>query len=67
MLNTVWATVRDGRIELLEAVELQEGARMIVTILPDEEAEGWVELSESALAAVWDNAEDDIYAELLET
>jgi predicted DNA-binding antitoxin AbrB/MazE fold protein len=65
MLQTVWATVREGKIEPLEPVELPEGSRMIITIIPDEEPGDWLRIGEMALDTVWDNPEDDIYGELL--
>ncbi len=67
MLKTLWATVRQGNIELLEAAELPEGVRVLVTVFPDNEALFWGSASESALDAVWDNAEDDVYVQLLQT
>ncbi|WP_445174349.1 hypothetical protein [Microcoleus sp.] len=42
MLKTLWATVRQGKIELLESLELPEGAKVLVTLLPDEEGEFWL-------------------------
>jgi hypothetical protein len=67
MMNTVWAVVREGRIVPLEEIEAPEGTRVLVTLLSEEEATGfWVAASETSLGAVWDNAEDDVYAELLE-
>lgn len=33
--STMWAVVRKGKIELLEKNELPEGARVLVTVLPD--------------------------------
>jgi hypothetical protein len=66
MISTVWAVVREGKVVPLENIELPEGARALVTLLPDETEEFWLRASESALDAVWDNAEDDCYAELLE-
>jgi len=33
--STMWAVVRKGKIELLEKNELPEGARVLVTLLPD--------------------------------
>lgn len=66
MLKTLWATVRQGKIELLEPVELPEGTRVMVTLLPDNETEFWVQTSQVSLDAVWDNTEDDVYAQLLE-
>ena len=65
MLKTLWATIRQGKIELLESTELLEGARVLVTLLPDDEAGFWLEASQISLDAVWDNNEDDVYAQLL--
>jgi hypothetical protein len=66
MLKTLWATVRQGKIELLEAAELPEGVKVLVTLLPDEETEFWLQASQTSLNAIWDNAEDDVYAQLLQ-
>jgi hypothetical protein len=73
MLRTVWAVIRDGKIELLEPVPLSEGAKVLVTMLPDEdEQQYWLQVSQPrergqrALADIWENAEDDVYAELLQ-
>jgi hypothetical protein len=66
MLLTVRAIVREGKIELLEDADLPEGAKVLVTLLPDPEDEFWMRTSEVALQAIWDNAEDDVYAKLLE-
>jgi hypothetical protein len=66
MLKTVWATVRQGKIELLEPTELPEGTRVLVTLLLDDESEFWLETSQVSLDAIWDNTEDDVYAQLLE-
>ena len=66
MLKTLLATVRQGKIELSEQVELPEGTRILVTVLPDNEVEFWRDASQQSLDKVWDNSEDDIYAELLE-
>lgn len=66
MLKTLWATVRQGKIELLESAELPEGTTVLVTLIPDNEAEFWLQASQTSLDAVWNNVEDDVYAELLE-
>jgi hypothetical protein len=66
MVKTLWATVRQGKIELLEQAELPEGTRVLVTLLPDDETEFWLECSQTSLDAVWNNEEDEIYAELLQ-
>lgn len=60
MLATIWAIVKEGKIELLEQTSLPEGARLLVTIvLPEEETEFWLRASEVSLAEVWDNPQDD--------
>lgn len=66
MLRKIWATVRQGKIELVELVDLPEGTRVEVTLLADDETEFWIQSSQIALDAVWDNSEDDVYAQLLE-
>ncbi len=66
MLKTLLATVRQGKIELSEKLELPEGTKVLVTVLPNEEADFWQQTSQVALNRVWDNTEDDIYAQLLE-
>jgi hypothetical protein len=65
MLKTLWATVRQGKIELLESAELPEGTRVLVTLLPDDENEFWLQVSQTSSDTVWDNTEDDVYAQLL--
>ena len=65
MLKTLWVTVRQGKIELLESLELPEGAKVLVTLLPDEEAEFWLQASQTSLDTVWNNTEHDVYAKLL--
>jgi hypothetical protein len=40
---------------------------MLQTVLSaDDEARFWMTASETALAEVWDNPQDDVYAQLLE-
>ena len=63
MSNSIRAVVRGGRIELLEEVEIPEGTEVLVT--PLDEAEFWLKASEASADSVWDNAEDDVYADLL--
>jgi predicted RNA-binding protein (virulence factor B family) len=66
MLQTIHAVVEDEQIKLLEPVILQPGQKLLVTILNDSEERFWTAASQSALAAIWNNEEDDIYAELLQ-
>jgi len=68
MMQTVWAVILGGKIELSEPVELPEGSRVLVTllpentVLPENERQFWLKASERSLAAIWENAEDDAYA-----
>jgi hypothetical protein len=66
MLNTARAVIRDGKIELVDSIEIPEGTRVLVTVLSDDEADFWLRVSQKALDAVWNNPEDDVYAELLQ-
>ena len=65
MLKTFWATVRQGKIEPLESTDLSEGTKVLITLFPDDETDFWSQAAQVSLAAVWDNAEDDVYAQLL--
>jgi len=56
--------VREGHIQLLEAVNLPEGARLLVMF--QHEADFWLGASQASLDEVWVHPEDDVYAELLE-
>ena len=67
MLQTAWAFVREGKIELVDDIHLPEGAQVIVTLLTEEdESKFWLSASERSLAEIWENAEDDIYAKILQ-
>jgi hypothetical protein len=66
MLNTAWAVIRNGKIELLEPLDPPEGTKVLVTPLVErDESHFWSAASQSTLAEVWDNP-DDVYAQLLE-
>ena len=66
MPQTVRAVVRNGKIELLDSVVLPEGRNVMVTLLPEEEAaQFWQQAVRPSLDAIWDNPEDDVYADLL--
>ncbi len=64
MLNTVRAIVKEGKIELLEEIDIPEGTEVLVTPLIDE-TDFWLKVNRPALDSVWDNADDDVYAKLL--
>jgi hypothetical protein len=66
MPNTVWGVVHEGRIETPDKIQAPEGTRALVTLLLEDEADFWQAASSASLDEVWDNAEDDVYAELLE-
>jgi predicted DNA-binding antitoxin AbrB/MazE fold protein len=66
MLNTIEAIIKNGQIVPLENIELPEGSKALVTLLEMEENKFWLSASENSLAEIWDNEEDDVYAELLE-
>jgi hypothetical protein len=65
MLRTLWAVIRRGRIEPLERVDLPEGVKALVTLLPDGDTEFWLRVTRGSFDAIWDNTEDDVYAQLL--
>jgi hypothetical protein len=64
MSNPIKAIVKEGKIELLEPMDIPEGTEVLVTIPPDE-AGFWLGASQSSLASVWENEADDVYAQLL--
>jgi len=66
MFSTVWAVVRSGKIELVEPVELPEGSRVLVTLVSEAESDFWLQATQTSLDAVWNNPEDEVYAQLLE-
>lgn len=54
------------KIELLEKANIPEGTKVLVTVLPDDnESQFWLKTSQISLDAIWNNSEDDVYAELL--
>ena len=63
MIQTVEAIIEpDGKVQLLESVQLKEPRRALVTILEDEPAAKVSEtalLSEQALAEDWNRPEED--------
>jgi hypothetical protein len=65
MLSTIYAMVHDGKIEPAEPIDLPEGATVLVTLLPAEDETFWLATSQTSLDRVWNNPEDDVYAELL--
>ena len=68
MQNVARAVFHDGRVELVDPIQAPEGARLLVTIVTEEDEEKafWLAASMPAMRALWDNEEDDIYEQLLE-
>jgi len=64
MLNTIRAIIKEGKIELLEEIDIPEGTEVLVTPLIDEK-DFWLMASRHTIDAVWDNEDDNVYAELL--
>lgn len=64
-MTSYWGVIRNGKIEPQEPALLPEGAPVLVTVLKDEDLSFWQKLSEESLKSVWDNSEDNVYAELL--
>ncbi len=56
----------EGRIEPLDKLDLPDGTQVLVTVLPNGD-DFWLRASEPSLNAIWDNPEDEVYAELLQS
>ena len=68
MQNVARAIVHDGKIEMVDEIDLPEGTRLLVTVVSEEDEEKafWMAASLPAMQALWDNEEDDVYERLLE-
>ena len=64
MSNAMRTVFREGHIVLLDQVKIPEGTELRVTPVA-EDTDFWLQVSAVALKDVWDNSEDDVYAELL--
>jgi len=58
----------DGRQILLdEPYDLEPNTKLVVSVIDmKDESDFWQAASSASLDDIWDNAEDDVYAELLE-
>jgi hypothetical protein len=65
MLKTLWAEVKQGKIELLELADLPEGTRVLVTVLPSHETEQWLKKDNVSSGDIWDNIEDNAQIPIL--
>ncbi len=66
MSSVIWGVVHGGKIEVSGGVKLPEGCKVLITLPSEATNDFWEAASERSLAGVWDNAEDDAYAQLLE-
>ena len=72
MTTTVEAIYEDGVLKLPRRLPLPEKTHVRVTIdsgttsREDMERNAWLQLSEEALTATWENPEDDVFNELLQ-
>ena len=66
MTTTVEAIYERCKLVLPKPLSLPDKSRVRVTIESgDAERESWLKLSEESLMRTWDNADDDIFNELL--
>jgi len=65
MPSTIEAVVKNGHFVPVKDISLPDGTKAMVTILSDDDIEFWMSASEDSLDEIWNNKEDDIYAELL--
>jgi hypothetical protein len=69
--TTVEAIYVDGKLVLQRPLPLKDRAHVRVTIqaddtaMSDDERAAWLKLSEQSLMKAWDNADDDVFNELL--
>jgi hypothetical protein len=65
MLKTLWAEVKQGKIELLELADLPEGTKVLVTLLPSQEIDQWLQSQNHLRDEIWDNIEDNVEVPIL--
>jgi predicted DNA-binding antitoxin AbrB/MazE fold protein len=67
MTTTIDAIYENGKLILPRPLPLPEKTHVRLTIESgDTEREAWLKLSEESLTKTWDNADDDVFNELLE-
>ncbi|MEW6664984.1 MAG: hypothetical protein AB1512_07170 [Thermodesulfobacteriota bacterium] len=65
-MESIPGIVQDKKVVLLEEIHIPDGTRVIVTVPSDEKpASFWEAASAGTLDRIWNNEEDDIYADLL--
>jgi len=63
MQERIRAIVNQGRLEPLEELSIPDGTEVVVTIMSN--GDFWLNASQPSLEVIWENPEDDVYAELL--
>jgi hypothetical protein len=56
VLKTLWAEVKQGKIELLELADLPEGTKVLVTLVPTQEMEQWLQDTPRVGDDIWDGS-----------
>ena len=64
-MNTIEAVVKNGMIVPMGDVHLEEGEKVLVTLGNSYDESFWLSANSETLDKIWDNEEDDVYAELL--
>jgi hypothetical protein len=65
-MESIPGIVQDKKVVLLEEIDIPDGTRVIVTVPSEEKsAPFWEAASAGTLDRIWNNEEDDIYADLL--
>ena len=66
MTTTIEAIYENGKLTLPRPLPLPEKSHVRLIIESgDTEREAWLKLSEESLTKAWDNADDDVFNELL--
>jgi len=63
--QTLSAEMRNSRIKLLDKAKIPEGARLLVTVMQEDDRLFWQNASQESLDKIWANTEDDVYEELI--
>ncbi len=65
-MQVIEAVIKNGQIVPVGDVDLEEGSRVLVTLSNCDNRGFWLAATEQSLKEIWNNDEDDVYAELLE-
>jgi len=65
-MESIPGIVQDKKVVFLEETHIPDGTRVIVTVPSDQDSVPfWDAASAETLERIWNNEEDDIYADLL--